>query len=603
MKKKGKKLTRYMVRYIPLYILAVSGMLAATGLEAYSPRLTQRIIEEGISPAGLTTDERIAIILPILSMILGLAVVRALAGYIKEYVSDCIGVKIGRDMRRDLFSHVTDLSMSYFGKTNTGELMARTKDDIEKVWFVMGFAGVLALQCIVHSVTMVACMVSYSPLLSIIPVAGMATVCCVALKMEKKLDEGFGKRSETNAELTTVAQENLAGVRTVKAFSRERFEMEKFRKKNRKYYDDSISIAKVFSTYYPVITVTGGLLTVLVTAAGAVLVLAEKGEINIGFLEKFAGHMTVSKLVAFIQYSTGIIWPMECLGWLSNCIAGAMASGKKIKAIFDEEPEIKEPEEPVELTDMKGELVFDHVSFKPGGKTVLEDVSFSIPNGKTLGLMGMTGSGKSAVINLAERFYDVTDGSITLDGVDIRKLPLKTVRRSMAVVMQDVFLFSDSIAENIKLGSDGKLTQEELEAAAREAGAAEFIEKLPEKYETIIGERGVGLSGGQKQRISIARALSKHAPILVLDDATSALDMETEYEIQQSLDKLGGCSKLIVAHRVSAVKDADEIIFLDNGRIAERGTHSELMKKRGLYFDTYVAQYNTEEDLVERSER
>ena len=599
---KPKKLGRYMLRYLPMYVLSLGCLLLATVLEAVSPQITQRIIDKGIVVEGLTLDERVAIILPMLLLVLGIGIVRAAAGYIKEFTADTIGVKIGRDMRRDLFEHITGLSMSYFHKTNTGELMARTKDDIDKVWFVLGFGGVLTLECIIHTVLSLICMFRYSPLLTFVPIIFMALVAVIALRMEKKLDSAYGEVSEANAELTTVAQENLSGVRTVKAFSREGFEIDKFKAKNNKYYDTSMELARVYRKYYPYINVVGKVLVVLVTALGSVLVIAQKGYIDLGVFKNIAGTMTAGKLVAFVEYATGIIWPMECLGWLANELASALASQKKLKKIFSETSEISDPEDPVKPESITGNLAFNNVSFKPDGKTVIENVSFDLPLGRTLGIMGMTGSGKSSVINLAERFYDVTEGSVTLDGIDIRNLELNTLRSTMSVVMQDVFLFSDSIAENIKLGSNGALTQEEMEEAAKDAGASEFIDKLTERYDTIIGERGVGLSGGQKQRISIARALAKKPKILILDDATSALDMETEYEIQRSLDALRGCSKIIVAHRVSAVKDCDEIIVLDEGRIIERGTHSQLMANRGQYFATYVAQYNTEEDLVERSD-
>jgi len=240
---------------------------------------------------------------------------------------------------------------------------------------------------------------------------------------------------------------------------------------------------------------------------------------------------------------------------------------------------------------MSAEMLFDHVSFKLDGKQILSDISFSVKEGKTLGIMGATGSGKSSIINMLHRFYDTTEGSVRLDGVDIRKISLRQLRRSVAVVLQDVFLFSDTIEENIKMGNRSTMQMDEIKSAAASAQASSFIEKMDEQYETVIGERGVGLSGGQKQRISIARALSKHSPILVMDDSTSALDMETEHEIQKTLNSLKDTTKIIIAHRISAVCHADEIIYLQDGRIAERGTHEELLAKKGLYYDTYMAQY------------
>ena len=284
---------------------------------------------------------------------------------------------------------------------------------------------------------------------------------------------------------------------------------------------------------------------------------------------------------------------MEMLGWLTNDVSSAVASYKKIKKIYAQMAEIKDEEQPVTLEHVEGRVEFSHVSFAIEGKEILNDVSFLLPAGKTLGIMGATGSGKTSLIHLLQRFYDVTDGCIRVDDTDIRKLKLKQLRSNISVVLQDVFLFSDTIEENIRMGKRKKLEMEEIRNAAEDARAKSFIEKMEEQYDTVIGERGVGLSGGQKQRISIARALAKHAPILVLDDSTSALDMETEHEIQKTLNELEDTTKLIIAHRISAVRHADEIIYLQDGKIAERGTHEELLEKKGLYYQTYLAQYGS----------
>lgn len=302
------------------------------------------------------------------------------------------------------------------------------------------------------------------------------------------------------------------------------------------------------------------------------------------------GELSLGSLGAFTEYSMNIVWPMEMLGWLSNGFASAIASSKRIKKIFNEKPEIMNPENPVILEEVKGSVQFKNVSFSLNDKSILSDINFNLEAGKTIGIMGATGTGKTSIINLLQRFYDVTSGEILLDGVNIKNLSLNQLRRSISLVMQDVFLFSDTINENIKMGKRMHVKQEEVIDAATNAMAREFIERMDNKYETIIGERGVGLSGGQKQRISIARALSKKNPILVLDDSTSALDMETEHSIQKSLSSLDS-TKIIIAHRISAVKNADEIIILDEGKIVERGKHEELLEKKGYYYKTYMAQY------------
>ncbi|MGN0374919.1 MAG: ABC transporter ATP-binding protein, partial [Butyrivibrio sp.] len=428
-----------------------------------------------------------------------------------------------------------------------------------------------------YTIGTVIVMVKLNWQLSLIPLLVMPVLGFLAIRLEKKLDKVYDDISEQNAVLNTVVQENLSGVRTVKSFAREDYELDKFRKNNEKYADLNVKEAVIMANADPLITFIPKIM--------------QLGVLLIGGIQVINGNVTLGLLSTFIQYSNNIVWPMENLGWLTNAMAAAFASNKKINKILANDADIANAEDAVAIENPVGNLEFQNVSFELNNTVILDDVSFSLPKGKTLGIMGVTGSGKSTIVNLIGRFYDVTSGSITIDGIDIRKLTLDTVRSCSSVVTQDVFLFSDTIRENVKLGSRKNMSDETVRSALVTSHSAEFVDKLNEGYDTIIGERGVGLSGGQKQRLSIARALAKKASILILDDSTSALDMETEYEIQQELARRKEMSKIIIAHRISSVRNADEIIILNHGKIAERGTHEELLAAKGLYYSTYEAQY------------
>lgn len=565
-----KKLYSYLGRYWYGYLIAIASMVAAITLDMLYPKITKSIVDDVILGGNGS------LLAPLLLGIVICGIGRCVFGYCKEFLFDLLSSKIGAQLRKDLFDHIQTLSMNYFQNTNTGELMARVKDDVDKIWNSMGYVGMLVVEVAIHVSMVLYCMFSLNWKLAFVPLATMLVCGTTAVVMERKLDKIYEEISEENAVLTTVAEENLAGVRTVKAFAREKHEISKFLSHNSRYYELNIRQSKVLVRYYPLFQFVGKVLPVGTAILGGLFVMN--------------GEMTLGALVAFVEYSRNCTWPMEMMGWLTNDVSSAAASYKKIRKIYDEKAEIIDGETPVEPEKINGDIRFDHVSFSMGEKEILKDISFCVSAGKTLGIMGATGAGKSSVINLLQRFYDVTDGAVMVDGVDVRRLSLRQLRRNIAVVLQDVFLFSDTIEENIKMGQRASLPMEEVRAAAENAQARGFIERMEEQYETVIGERGVGLSGGQKQRISIARALAKHSPVLVLDDSTSALDMETEHEIQKMLNGLENTTKIIIGHRISAVRHADEILYLEDGRIAERGTHEELLAKRGLYYQTCLVQ-------------
>lgn len=565
------KISKYIMKYWYLYAFALVCMIFQVSLDMLTPQITKRIIDDVIGKNKIDLLGRLLLTI----FIIGLG--RCVFGYLKEYTFDYVSSKIAKKIRQHLFNHIQGLSVNFFDKNNTGELMSRVKDDVDKIWNTLGFVGMLIVEVVIHTAIVLYCMFHLSFKLFLIPVIAMPLVALIAIIMERKLDKVYEEISEENAILNTVAQENLAGVRTVKAFAREKFEIKKFLSHNKRYYDLNMQQSKVLIKYYPLFQFITKLLPILVIIYGGYLVIN--------------GEITLGTLGAFAEYSTNIVWPMEMIGWLANDFASALASRKKIKKIYEESSTIIEKENPVKLSSVSGDIRFNHVSLSIDNKEILSDISFHLKAGNSIGIMGATGAGKSSIINLLQRFYDVSEGSIKLDGVDIRDLSLDDVRKSISLVMQDVFLFSDTIRENVKLGNRSSLTDNVIQRALKDAQAKDFIERMENQYETIIGERGVGLSGGQKQRISIARALAKKSPILVLDDSTSALDMETESLIQETLNTLTNTTKIIIAHRISAVRYADEIIILDKGRIAERGTHTELLQKKGMYYETYMAQY------------
>jgi len=574
-----KKIRTYLWEHKLAFGLAILAMIISISLDMLSPKLTQSMIDDVLLGGHMD------LLTPLLLAYAGVGVGRFIFQYVKEYTFDLTGSKIAAQIRRAVFCHVQSLSTEFFDRTGTGELMSRIKDDVDHIWDGLTYVGMLMIEVIIHTSIVLFCMYSLNWKLAILPTIGMAASAVIAIYMEHRLDSVYESISEENATLNTVAEENLAGVRTVKAFAREKYEIGKFLSHNQRYYELNMEQSNIFVKYHPYISLISKILPISVLLFGGVQVMQ--------------GKFTLGELSAFFAYSNNIVWPMEMLGWLTNSLSYAVASNRRIQKLYEEKPAVKDPETPVVLSSVKGQITFEHVSFhKADQHEILHDISFTVKPGKTVGIMGTTGAGKSSLIYLLQRLYDVTDGAIYLDGVNIKDLSLHQLRGAMSFVMQDVFLFSDTILENVKLGKKDTLTLSSIKEASRRAQASSFIEKMESQYDTVIGERGIGLSGGQKQRITIARALARKAPVLVLDDSTSALDMETEQCIHDTLRELKDTTKIIIGHRISAVCHADEILILENGQIVERGTHDELLAKKGHYYQTFVAQYGVPESEV-----
>lgn len=565
-----KRLGAYVLKNIGFYVTGILAMVISIGLDMFDPYLKKVIIDEVI------LGGHIAVFKGALMGLAGITLGRAILGYIKEMSFDVGSTNVILNLRKELFEHIQKQSFSFFDGVNTGELMSRIKEDADNVWNATTFGIMLFIEQVIYFVTASVMLFTLNWKLALVCLATMPIIALLAFKLEKHIGKTFDKISDQRAAMNTTAQENIAGVRLVKAFGREKYEIQKFLSQNKKYFDLNVEQAEVWSRYHPKIEFLSNIVLVLVTTVGGSLVIGEE--------------MTLGALVAFSSYIYMLIWPMRMLGWLTNVLAQCRASLKKIDKLFQELPEIKNPENAVTLEKAKGHIEFRDVSLEYGGVPVLKNLNIDIKPGSTVAIMGVTGAGKSSVINLIGRYYDCTSGTVLFDGIDIKNIDIEALRRQISIVMQDTFLFSDTIEENIRFGS-GDIADEDMASSAEDANASEFILKMPEGYRSVIGERGIGLSGGQKQRVSIARALARNCSVLILDDATSALDMETEYQIQKSLEKRRSLTKVIIAHRISAVKNADEILIIDNGEIVEQGNHYELLKMRGRYYETYCEQF------------
>ncbi|WP_195429547.1 ABC transporter ATP-binding protein [Clostridium sp. D46t1_190503_E9] len=573
------RVLKYVSKYKSMLIIGTLSMLAVIGVDLFIPYLQQIFIDDGVI-AGNNN-----IIIKVLLGMLLITIIKAIFGYLKEFLYDLLSVRVHEDIKNDLFNHIQKLEFKYFDNMNTGELMSRIGEDVENIWQTIGFGLRLFIENIIYFVVSTVILFKLNFTLALACFIIMIPIGFIAIKLENKFGKSYEEISDQTAKINTTAQENIAGVRLVKAFSREKYEITKFLKMNRSYYDLNMKQAKIIGDFFPPIEFLTNISLVIMIVFGGYLVMKE--------------NITIGVLVAFSGYIWNLIWPMRMLGELIDLLSRNSASAKKIFEIMDREPEIKSKEKSYKNDDLKGDITFNNVSFKYNDEYVLKNINLDIKSGDTVAIMGTTGSGKSTLINLIGRYYDLSEGNIKIDNVDIKDYDLDFLRKNMSIVPQDTFLFSDSIINNIKFSNENAQTKE-VEKAASLACALDFIEELEEGLYTEIGERGLGLSGGQKQRISIARALVRNSKVLILDDSTSALDMETEHELLKNLSKRDVKSTtFIIAHRISAVKNADIIIYLENGEIKEKGTHEDLLKLKGKYFDIYCNQFKDFNEIEE----
>lgn len=560
----------YISKRMVFLIVPILAMIIVLGIDSFFPYLQKIFVDDILlgsdkSKLGL-----------FFGVFLGLSLLRGILGYIKEFLFDKFSLNVSKEIRIDLFKKIQSFEFSFFDSTNTGELMSRIGEDVDIVWETISYGLRLLIEGIILFIISVTIMMSMSPSLTIICLVILLPVGVLAILVNKKFHRNYSKISDKVADINLMAQQDIAGIRLVKAFAREKYETEKFLKVNKDYYDLNITQARILSNFLPVIDLLTNLTPVAMIIYGGYLVIK--------------GNITMGTLLAFSSYILNLSFCVKNIGGLVNMMSQNRASMDKIFNILKRKPQITSMENSYNPDKVKGEIEFKNVSFRYNEEEVLKKINLKIPAGSTVAIMGETGCGKSSILSLIGRHYDVSSGEVLIDGVNVKKWNLDSLRENMAVVFQDTFLFSDSIKDNIDFG--GNKNEDEIIEAAKDSCAYDFIKEMPEGFETEVGERGLGLSGGQKQRLAIARALVRKTPILILDDATSALDMETEFNVLKNLSKKQDkATTFIIAHRISGVKDADIILFMKDGEIVEMGDHESLLKKKGYYYSVYCHQF------------
>ena len=576
-----RRLFPYILRYRRAFALGLACVLGTTTLALVGPWLLKYAVDD--LTTGVTRGKLAAYAGLLLAFAVGAAVFRFLMRRILIGASR----EIEYDLRNDVFAHLQRQPLSYFQANRTGDLMSRATNDLSAVRMMMGPAIMYATNTLVIFVVALVMMVSIDPGLTFIAMLPLPIVSIAVKFFGAAIHRRFQRIQEQLSELSAVVQEALAGVRVVRAYRQEQAELARFEAVNEEYVRRSLRLIRLQGLFYPSLSFFLGL--------GALLVLW------LGSAEVIPGRISLGEFVAFNAYLAMLSWPVIAFGFVTNMIQRGMASWKRLLEVLDAEPAIVDPAEPVRVSSVEGRITFRHLSFAYGDRVVLRDIDLDVAAGETVAFLGRTGSGKSTLISLVPRLQDPPPGTVFVDGHDVRDLPLATLRGAIGFVAQEPFLFSDTLADNVAFGVpagtlDAAARREAVVRAAAVARLDKDVEAFPDGYDTRVGERGITLSGGQKQRAALARAVMLDSPVLILDDALSAVDTYTEEEI---LARLAGVMRqrttLIVSHRVSTVRHADRIVVLDRGSIAEHGTHDELIRRGGLYAELYRKQQLEEE--------
>ena len=585
-------LNKYFLRYKWRISAGIFFVICANALSAYNPIITKHAVDLlAKNLKQVTGDQKNREILTgqlgqqILFLFLKYLGVALLAGAFTFAMRQTIIVvsrMIEFDLRNDIYDHYQQLDLAFYRRNNTGDLMSRITEDVSRVRMYCGPAIMYSVNLFFTIAFAVGSMLIMNPTLTMWALIPLPVLSVIIYFVNELVEKASTRIQSKLSDMTTDAQETYSGIRVVQAYVREKEMMKHFAEESEEYKQRQISMAKIDAIYFPSMTFLIGCSIIIV--------------VFVGGLQVAEGKLSPGGLAAFLMYTNMLMWPVSSLGWVASMIQRAIASQKRINEFLDYKSEISDV--PGIEKEIKGEITFDHVSFTypDTGIKALQDVSFKVEPGQRLAIIGRTGSGKSTIADLMMRMYDPTSGKILVDAINIKDRQLGSYRRQIGFVPQDIFLFSETITENIGFGLD-KVDKEHAKRYANYASIANEIERFPEGFETIVGERGVTLSGGQKQRISIARALIKQPNVLMLDDCLSAVDTATEKQIQQNLDEvLAGKTAIVITHRIFALMRFDNIIVLEDGRIAEQGTHAELLKKGGVYAEIYEKQLSEQKE-------